>query len=339
MRSVFFSHLVDGPAGDPALYIRVAHRREAILFDCGSLTKLAPREMTKIRYLFISHTHVDHFIDFDRLIRFFLYTDHHLTVFGPTGIAEQVGNRLAGYTWNLVDGYPFEITVNEWGGSNIDTYRFRARNEFRLEEIESTVCPDGQLLSTPTYQVTATELEHGSITSLAFTLQEVLHIAIHKDALQLQGYQTGAWLTTFKDTLRIGINLDENISVPMTDGGIAQKPAKVLAEEIAHVEPGMKICYVTDASPSERNLQKIEAISRDAHLLAIETPFAHIDLDRAHNRNHLTAQLAGEVARRADVHRCLFFHFSPRYQQAGIDLQAEAENAFSGETLFPDAGQ
>ncbi len=339
MRSVFFSHLVDGPAGDPALYIRVAHRREAILFDCGSLARLAPREMTKIRYLFVSHTHVDHFVDFDRLVRFFLYTDHHLTVFGPTGIAEQVGNRLAGYTWNLVDGYPFAITVNEWDGSRIDTYRFRARNEFRLEEIDSTDCSDGQLLTTSTYQITATALAHGSITSLAFTLQEVLHVAIHKDALELHGYQTGAWLTTFKDTLRSGMNLEENIAIPLTGGAFVEKTAAELAGEIAHCEPGMKVCYVTDVSPSGQNLQKIEEISRDAHLLAIEAPFAHIDLERAHHRNHLTAQLAGEVARRANVHRCLFFHFSPRYQQTGIDLHAEAQKAFIGEVLSPDAAR
>ena len=330
MRSVFYPKLVDGAEGDPTLYVRLAHRQESILFDCGSLANLPPREISKIRHLFISHTHVDHFIDFDRLVRFFLYTDHHLNVFGPQGLARQVGNRLAGYTWNLVDGYPFEITVNEWADDNIDTYRFRARNAFRPEEIDSVACQAGRLLETPAYHVTAVPLEHGNITSLAYCLEELLHIAIHKDALERNRYRPGAWLTTFKDLLRSGESADQLIEVPLEAGGTVKKSVAELEHSIAHTEPGMKVCYVTDASPSEENLAKIEELSRDAHLLAIEAPFAHADLDRARQRNHLTATLAGEVARKAEVSRCLFFHFSPRYHEADTNLQDEAERAFRG---------
>ncbi len=330
MRSVFYPHLVDGPAGDPALYVRLAHRRESLLFDCGGLSRLPPREMSKIRHLFISHTHVDHFIDFDRLVRFFLYTDHHLRVYGPAGLAGKVGSRLAGYTWNLVDGYPFTITVHEWSGDTVATCRFRARNAFRREETGSLPCSNGRLLTTPAYHVTAVPLEHGSITTCAFALEEVLHVAIHKDALERFGYRPGPWLTAFKDLLRAEENSPAVVTVPLVAGGSAARPANELASDIAHTEPGMKVCYVTDASPSAENLTKIEGLARGAHLLAIEAPFAHVDLERARLRNHLTARIAGEVARRAGVSRCLFFHFSPRYQEADLDLQAEAEQAFSG---------
>ena len=330
MRSVFYPQLLDGPDGDPTLYVRVAHRRESLLFDCGALSNLPPREMSKVRHLFISHTHVDHFIDFDRLVRFFLYTGHHLHVYGPAGLAQQVGHRLASYTWNLVDGYPFEITAHEWDGEALDSYRFRARNAFRMEELDSLGCRDGRLLETPAYHVTAVALGHGSITSLAYTLEEVQHIAIHKDALGKYGYRAGPWLTDFKDLLREKGDGAGTIEVPLATGETTSEEVPELAKRIAHTEPGMKVCYVTDASPSEENLARIEALARNAHLLAIEAPFAHVDLDRAHARSHLTARLAGEVARRANVSRCLFFHFSPRYHEAGIDLQDEAEKAFSG---------
>ncbi|WP_269085277.1 hypothetical protein [Syntrophotalea acetylenica] len=42
MRSVFFPRLVNGPFGDPALHVRLAHRGEALLFDCGDLHALPP---------------------------------------------------------------------------------------------------------------------------------------------------------------------------------------------------------------------------------------------------------------------------------------------------------
>jgi ribonuclease Z len=339
MRSVFYPHLVGGQHGDPALYVRNAHRREALLFDCGALANLPPKEMGKIHHLFISHTHVDHFIGFDRLVRFFLYTDHRLAVYGPAGIARQVGNRLGSYTWNLVDGYPFEIEVNEWTGDKIEVWRSRARNAFRMEKIGSSPCDDGRLLKTPVYHVTATPLTHGNIVSLAYNLEEVMHVAIHKDALEEYGYQPGPWLTRFKDLLRVDIASPEMISVPLTTGGTGEMTVGDLATRISHTEAGMKICYVTDVCPSVENLEKIEELARDAHLLAIEAPFAHADLERAKQRNHLTAQLAGDVARRAGAKRCLFFHFSPRYQQSEINLQEEAQKAFTGENLVRGAGQ
>ncbi|PLX98244.1 MAG: ribonuclease Z [Desulfuromonas sp.] len=328
MRPVFYPLLVDGPHGDPAFYVRIAHRREALLFDCGSLASLTAREMSKVRHLFISHTHVDHFIDFDRLVRFFLYTDHHLTVHGPSGLARQVGSRLAGYTWNLVDGFPFEITVREWDGAVIDSFRFRARNAFRMEELDSIDCPDGRLLETAAYHVSAVRLDHGNITSLAYTLQEVLHIAIHKDALERAGYRPGPWLTDFKDFLRSQQACPDSIEVPLHAGGSVTCTIVDLAARIAHTEPGMKICYVTDVSPTEANLEKIIALAASAHLLAIEAPFAHSDLERARKRNHLTAHLAGAIAAKAQVSRCLFFHFSPRYHETGYDLAKEGEAAF-----------
>lgn len=328
VRSVFFPHLVAGPKGDPALYVRLAHRREAILFDCGDLGALPPREMSKIAAVFISHTHVDHFIDFDRLVRFFLYTDHRLAVFGPAGLTEQLGNRLASYTWNLVDGFPFEIVAHEWNGQTLFKTRFRARNEFRAEPVESVPCEDGRLRQTSAYHVTAIPLTHGDITSLAFCLEEVLHVAIHKDGLQRHRYEPGHWLTEFKDALRADI--DRTIDVPLADGRVKQVDVRHLATQIAHTEPGMKVCYVTDVGPTDDNLEAIAQFACDAHMIAIEAVFAHRDLDRARERNHLTATLAGQTARRANAARALFFHFSPRYQEADIDLQSEAEAAFQG---------
>jgi ribonuclease Z len=101
--------------------------------------------------------------------------------------------------------------------------------------------------------------------------------------------------------------------------------------QIAHIERGMKICYVTDAAPTAENMEKIVALAADSHLLAIEATFAHRDLERARQRNHLTARLAGRLARKAGAARLLVFHHSPRYQEHPELLAAEAQAAFAGE--------
>jgi len=329
VRSVFYPRLLNGPFGDPACYVRLAHRREALLFDCGDLRQLVPRDALKITTLFISHAHIDHMVGFDALLRTFLYHDRTLTVYGPNGIAEQIRGRLSGYTWNLIEGYPLVLEVREWQDRPGREVSFRAANAFRPEtEMSWGGAEDNLLLAGDHRQVRALALDHGGIASLAFALQEPLHVAIHKDALEAYGYRPGPWLTRFKDLLRQGVPEATELPVPLTGGKETVLPLAELRRRIAHTERGMKIVYVTDAAPSAANLEKIVAFARGAHLLAIEAVFPHAELPRARERNHLTARLAGEIARRAGVARLLTFHHSPRYQDRPDLLAAEAEAAF-----------
>lgn len=330
MRSVFFPRLVNGPFGDPALYVHLAHRGQALLFDCGDLHALSPRELLKVRAVFISHAHIDHLVGFDALLRAFLYRDTTLLLYGPPGILARLEGRLSGYTWNLTAGYPFSLTVREWQGDHLREVRFRAHNGFRPEPETSLPCRAGLIHETPHYRVRTAALDHGDIPSLAFVLEEPLHVAIHRDALDRCGYRPGPWLTALKDLVFRGAAPDTPLPVPLLAGGTVERPLARLIDEVASTERGMKIGYVTDASPTADNLTKITALAADAHLLVIEAVFAHRDLERARQRNHLTARLAGRLARRARAARLQVFHHSPRYQHQPQLLAEEAEAAFSG---------
>ncbi len=330
MRSVFFPHLVNGAFGDPALYVRLAHRGQALLFDCGDLHALSTRELLKLRAVFISHGHIDHVVGFDTLLRAFLCQNAELLVCGPPGLADQIAGRLSGYTWNLVEGFGFVLTVREWGAPAGRQVRFRAANAFKAEEEGHWGCPDGLLYQNPACRVRGIPLDHGGIVSLAFVLEEPLHVAIHKDALERWGYRPGPWLTRFKDRLRHPESEAAAIEVPLVDGGTAWLSLPELAERIAHCERGMKIGYVTDAAPTPGNLRRIVRLAADAHLLAIEAVFSHRELERARERSHLTACLAGCLARRAGASRLLVFHHSPRYLDTPALLEDEARQAFAG---------
>ena len=331
MRSVFYPRLVNDPFGDPALYVRLAHRGEALLFDCGDLHPLTPREALKISHVFISHAHIDHLAGFDLLLRLFLYREKPLFLYGPEGFIERIGHRLGGYTWNLIVGYPLEIVEREWGDPQGRQGTFRAREGFRMPAVETFPCPGGVLLERPDLRVRAVPLDHGGIDSLAFSLEETLHVAIHKDALEAYGYRPGPWLTGFKDLLRRGPDRQATVAAPLVGGGEEVLPLAEMAERIAHLEKGMKVVYVTDATPTQENQEKIVALASGAHLLAIEATFAGADEVRAGERNHLTARLSGTLARQAGVERLLVFHHSPRYQHDPSRLAAEAQEAFSGE--------
>ena len=330
MRSVFFPRLLNGADGDPGLYVRLAHRSEALLFDCGDLGQLTTRDLLKIGHIFISHAHIDHLIGFDQLLRAFLYHDRTLCFYGPAGFAAQITGRLSSYTWNLTQSYPLALCVREWENGPGREVHFRATNSFRPEREGGWQCEGNLLYANDHLQVRALPLDHGGITSLAFALQEPLHVAIHKDALEARGYIPGPWLTRFKDLLRQGLDAETRMTVPLAAGGETQVALDRLRKQIAHTERGMKVVYVTDVTPSEANLAKIVPFARDAHLLAIEAAFSHAEFERALERNHLTAGLAGETARKAGAARLLTFHHSPRYQDRPGLLAAEAEAAYLG---------
>ena len=85
MRPLLHACLLNGREGDPALYIETLFEKHAILFDLGDLSNLPPRKIHRLEHIFVSHTHIDHFIGFDRLLRVLAGRQKTLTFMGrPT---------------------------------------------------------------------------------------------------------------------------------------------------------------------------------------------------------------------------------------------------------------
>jgi ribonuclease Z len=110
MTRTFRPRLVNGRFGDPALFVQIAHEREALLFDLGELTKLSSRDLLRVRTVGVSHMHIDHLIGFDALLRVNVGRHVTITLFGPRAFADCVGHKLQGYAWDLVDRYATELT-------------------------------------------------------------------------------------------------------------------------------------------------------------------------------------------------------------------------------------
>jgi ribonuclease Z len=113
VKPAFLPQLINGPFGDPGLYIGMRWLGRAVQFDLGSLDRFPAAALLKLTHLFVSHTHLDHFIGFDRVLRLFLARDAVLSLYGPDGVIANVQGKLAGYTWNLLDGYKFAVRVHE----------------------------------------------------------------------------------------------------------------------------------------------------------------------------------------------------------------------------------
>jgi len=329
MTPMFEYKLLNQPFGDPALYVRLANEKKALLFDLGDIRGLSPGELIKVTHAFVSHTHMDHFVGFDHLVRLNLSRDKTLHLFGPEGIIENVKGKLKGYTWDLVSGYPFIIIVSEINSDRIKQVRLECNEKFKSGEIIEQPLTS-EIDSTPYYTVCAEELDH-RIVSLAYSIEERFHININKDKVLKLGFPCGKWLNDFKDAVRRDEPDDFMVDVSEKESGgrvIEQVPLIKLKDEIASISKGQKIVYVSDCRGTVSNLEKIISFAKNADVLFCEAAFLDRDRDKATERGHLTAKQAGFVAREAGVKDLRVFHFSPRYEGSPEKLYQEAEQEF-----------
>lgn len=328
MKPSFHARLLNGPFEDPSLYVRVLREGRALLFDSGFTTRLSNRDILKISDVFISHTHIDHFIGFDSILRLHLIKESPLRLYGPRGFIENIKGKLLGYTWNLIESYPTVIKVAEVDGNTIRRAVFRAVDSFRYED-EGTESFNGVLLKNASIKISASVLDH-KVPSLAFSIEEDFHINIDKAKLEKLGLPVGPWLKGFKDAIR-----RNDIDRTFTVSGRAYTFSEL--KEIAAITRGQKVSYVTDAIGSEENIRKIRELVRGSDMLYIEAYFLQRDNDRAKERYHLTAREAGRMAREAGVGRMVLFHFSPKYIDNPEEILKEAEEEFRGSVGYENS--
>jgi len=319
MKPSFHARLLNGPFGDPGLYIRILREGRALLFDLGSAANLSAGDMLKTSDIFVSHTHVDHFIGFDNILRTCLKRDRPLRLYGPEGFTDCVEGRLKGYTWNLTEDYPLVIEVSEVTDQVIKKSKFKAANAFRRGEPEAGPF-EGVLLKDPLFKVSAAIIDH-QIPCLAFSLEEEYHINIDKAKLERLKLPVGPWLAELKTAIR-----ENRADMTIEAGGRGHRFEDL--RDIADITKGQKLSYVVDALGSDENVRRLIDLVKGSDVLYIETYFADEDSDRARERYHLTAVEAGRIAREARAGRLEAIHFSPRYINEPERLPREAEEEF-----------
>ena len=326
--------LINDPFGDPGVFVDFKYRKEAFLFDLGDIHALPSRKLLKIDYIFVSHTHMDHFIGFDHLLRVSLGRDRRIHLYGPPSFLRNVEDKLRSYTWNLVANYTndFELLVTEIHPQYKISRQYHCRNAFKPEG-EEHADYDGTLVQGDFFTVRSLFLDHGT-PCLAFSFEEKTRINIKKNVLREMGLSTGAWLLELKAHVMKGRPDDLPVRAWWrdADGRMVWKvvPLGVLRQKAVKITPGQKISYVTDALYNDENARRIIELSGESELMFIEAPFLHADADNAAQKYHLTARQAGMLARQAGAKRMVLFHFSPKYKKMGDLLHHEAMSAFQG---------
>jgi ribonuclease Z len=325
MRPAFFTRLVNGPLFDPVLFVRMANRRRSLLFDCGRLCGISNREMLSVDAVFVTHTHMDHFMGFDELLRAVLHRDRPLHVYGPEGIIDRITARLASYTWNLTRGYALEVFVHEIREGREIVSTLRAADGF--VRTPGVILPrDGPTVAVmPRCLVEAVILDH-NVPCMGYVLREPVHVHVRPNVLRERGYATGDWICELKDRAARG-RLEGTMAVP-THGGLEERAVAGLAEELLLTSPGVKIGYLTDFRASPENLERISKAARGLDTLFIEAHYLSEREDEAYVKAHLSARQAGMIACMAGAARVVPMHVSPRYHDRLDEILSEVQGAF-----------
>jgi len=333
MRPLLHPTLVNGRFGDPALYVETLFEKHALMFDLGDIGVLSPRKIQRIEHVFVSHTHIDHFIGFDRLLRLSVGRAKKVNLYGPDGFIDQVRHKLLAYRWNLVDRYLSDLlfVVTEVRPSfETRTARFRLKEAFADKTIGRGQIIEGLIYSEPTFRVSTAILEHRT-ACLAFAVEETAHVNIWANRLAELKLSVGPWLRDLKRAV-IEDRPDDypiRIGSPSMQSDRQELPLADL-RSVLTITPGQKIAYVTDAADTPANRRAIVGLVRNADLLFIEAAFAEADSALAVERAHLTTASAGQIAREAGVRRVEPFHFSPRYTGEQERMLNEVMAAFRG---------
>lgn len=335
MHHLFEPQLVNGPFGDPGLYVDFRDERRALLFDLGDISRLMPRKLMRLSHVFVTHAHMDHFCGFDSLLRIVLGRKNRIVLSGGPDFVSQVEHKLRAYNWNVVHRYETELVVDV-RERTVDGRPARAlfssRRGFGREPAEPPEPHGDVILEEPAFRVRGRFVDH-DIPCLAYAIEEKARINVAKERVAALGLSTGAWLRELKQAVLNGADDDTPIHIRWRDRHgehAVTRPVGELRHVVLDMAPGRRLGYVTDLRYTEGNVETLAALLEGVDVLFIESVFLDVDRQHAARKNHLTARQAGEIARRLGAAAVVPFHFSPRYEDRPAELIAEMHAAWSG---------
>ena len=331
MRGLFHPALLHLPTGDPGVWVDMPDEGRALLLDLPPITHVAHRKLLRVAHAIVTHTHMDHYVGFDHLLRIALRREDEITITGPEGFLASVRGRVAAYAWNLIASYPVRLRVQEVAGDVLRAELYSAASGMRPEPCEDAPFT-GTVHAERAFRVDVVALDHG-LPVLGVAVREVEHLAVDRDRLERRGLAPGPWLARLKDAIRSREHDDTPIPAEREDGVIVTLPLGEIGPDIVRRGPGQALGYLTDLAGTEENLARAAGLVRDVDLLLCEAAFLEADRDLAEERRHLTARQAGALARAAGAKRLSIFHLSPRYEGREHELFQEAAAAFGVPTL------
>lgn len=296
------------------------NRRELYLFDCGTLHGLKTRDLLKVRWLFLSHLHIDHLIGFDHLLRLRLFSDLPLTVFGPPGTTEVIGHRLQGYAWNLTSGSPFEVrSVDLDATGPAQSARFSCHEQFQAEPFQYPASASGSKLTlAPDLSLAWQALEHG-VPCYGYRLYRHFLPNFSPQIAESLGLKPGPWVKKLLSGQSISLDVQGE-----------KRNQEWLSSRLLKRRESQSIGYLTDTLLHPRLTDSLADFFQGVDVLISECAYLDRDQGLATQNLHMTTKQVGQLALAAQAQNLSIFHLSKRYSENGAEEHLKEVSA-----IFP----
>lgn len=333
---------------DPVVRVASPLSGEVGLFDLGSLDQVSFHELTKVSFVCVSHTHIDHFIGFDRLLRSQVPHGFRWKLFGPPGFIDNVSGKMQGYCWNLLTKEHMHLEVTEIDPAGaLRKAHLEQERHFKpryVEPVNSTLLAEHDLTRPPHMRcldtlkdgtrIWATALDHRT-PSIAYALQSAPRYKTDPLALKQMGIKPGPWVGELQSALLAGkkpTRVKVETTAPETPDSPhpAQKSVEVdlVVRRAMQLERTTHLAYATDLLFSRDNVERLSQLSQGANTLICESNFCSANRAKAARKAHLTTYQAALIAAISGVKELQNFHFSKIYRDTETDLRHEATGYF-----------
>jgi ribonuclease Z len=185
-----------------------------------------------------------------------------------------------------------------------------AGDKFNIEVKEVS----GKFLETKEFFIEANKLQHGTPTnSYSFVLKD--KIRINKEKLKKSKLPEGKHLSELQKGKDITYN-----------------GKKFKVKDLTYKETGKKISFVFDTG----YFKEIKDYVKNSDILITESTYSKELEDEAKERNHLTAEQAGKIAKQSKSKKLFLTHISGRYENNFKKILEEAKQKFENTKIVKD---
>jgi ribonuclease Z len=295
------------PTEDICIHLSIDNHAKQYLCECGSASLLGKKDCLNLAAIFISHTHIDHFVNFDTVLRHQLGSGMRVTLCGPKGIAKQLQAKFRAYNWNLIAENELQYEIREiLNERRIKIYQV-SPPKWNLQLIGEL---DGPILyQNEAVEVKFTILDHGT-PSIAYSFKEPNAVNFQQDEAP---FAPGPWVKMAKAAF-----LANSPATPINIQGQDYSAGELFP--YFRLKTGYHLGVAMDHLASAANHDKIINTFQNADQVFIETYYLDEDKALALQNRHSYAKASAEVMRRAGVKNATPVHFSRRYTEEDIQL-------------------
>ena len=285
--------------------MQVQNQPDSYLIDCGALQSFSIRHLQRVRAVFVSHTHVDHWIDFDTLLRHQVQHATEVTICGPAGITEHVGAKLRAYNWNLLDHRAVRYRVREIVACD-HVLLNRLSPPHYTPEAEGVI-DDASPYQDESIRVDCALLDH-HIPSVAYRFSTPERVRLRLGNGDPVG---GPWAGALKQAFE-----DEAPDRPLRVEG-RTRPAGELFH-LVHRHPGSTAGVILDHAITPDNRTAIRTLFEGVDTVYIESYYLERDRTLALNKAHSTAADSARVLSGLGITNAYPIHHSRKYSEIDI---------------------